>query len=73
MQHSCTGKTHLMDLQTIRAKLQPCGMVMSHFPVRNRLWLNRHPFADIIVYRKGSCWLSYTARDHAAEWQKVAI
>lgn len=40
------------------------------FPVRNKLWLNRHPFADIIVCTKGSCWLSCIAGAHTAEWQR---
>lgn len=44
-----------------------CSLVASFcliFPVRSKLWLNRHPFADIIVYTKGSCWLGYVAREH---------
>lgn len=43
------------------------------FPVRNKLWLNRHPFADIIVCTKGSCWLSCIAGSHTAEWQRIAV
>lgn len=43
------------------------------FPVRNKLWLNRHPFADIIVCTKASCWLSCIAGAHTAEWQRIAV